>query len=582
MTRFERFLRNSIIVCLFLLLVLSLSPGVGWIVRRSISSVYSPGETSQWESYYLDSSKLNEIRTASLDRILTEQGSDIEIAYAISQMKSVNNSSPVNAPVNRRKTLVDFCKSHPTYLPAIASLVRLRNMGEVKLDRQESGNVTNSVKPEMKDVAKSSPKIVPPDPEILAQYDNLCSGGEKLDPTNGFFPTMRAIGLFEANRDDEAVAALHRSASMKTWNDYTDVEVKSTMKVHKSLYRNLSAIDKTTVAYSVLFPHFASLRAMSRQVTNMAIQRERAGDFEGGLRLRRDFQRICANLRVNSKSLIGDLTAFAMFQIVTARPGGAPAPVNALNGKTSRITNIPGYIQYLNDHGYPDEGKWVSQELAAQNTVRAIYAAYSNTPAGDYMSIYRLIALWAVVRFIIIYIFWSLVLAVTSQLYIAHRVKREKSGFKSHDRYVVGASIVLVLALIVTLGFRHTEAVSQSATAISMMMGNPNNSLSNGLAQVIAFGAIFGLAGLVFVASAIYALAVRKPAGKVIAGAMRAFCVCNALLFTLALAVLSGYTSVEEKKQSAHIDASIVSEIKLAAKTIGKPLPGFVAEPTAK
>jgi hypothetical protein len=74
---------------------------------------------------------------------------------------------------------------------------------EVRLRRSEDRLMTGDISP-------SPPKVQIPTPDLLARFLHDVDAGERLDPDNSYFPLMRAIGLFAAHRDAEALAAVER------------------------------------------------------------------------------------------------------------------------------------------------------------------------------------------------------------------------------------------------------------------------------------------------------------------------------------------------------------------------------------
>lgn len=69
--------------------------------------------------------------------------------------------------------------------------------------------------------------LIPPAAEHLAAYDRDAKEGERLDPDNAYFPLMRAVGLFAARRDKEAIEAIERASRKPRWEDYTNEEAEA-------------------------------------------------------------------------------------------------------------------------------------------------------------------------------------------------------------------------------------------------------------------------------------------------------------------------------------------------------------------
>ena len=157
---------------------------------------------------------------------------------------------------------------------------------------------------------------------VWAAYDRDAAMGERLDPDNAYFPFMRAVGLFGARHDEEALEAMARASHKTQWREYYNDELKGQWKLQDTGFVNNSALFHSVAAMSILFPQYAQMRSAARVTLFEAIKAERAGDFKKGLELRENILRLGSLMRVQSASLIGSLVGNAITDLAIAWPAG--------------------------------------------------------------------------------------------------------------------------------------------------------------------------------------------------------------------------------------------------------------------
>lgn len=161
-------------------------------------------------------------------------------------------------------------------------------------------------------------------PAQWAAFDRDAAQGERLDPDNAYFPLMRAVGLFGAQRNTEALAAVERASQKTAWREYYQDEVEGHWRVQAWAVGGPEALGRVAIAAAVLFPHYARLRGLARGVAYQAVLTEQAGHAAEGLAIRRALMRCGALMQTQSPSLIGSLVGTAIAAIAMARPGGTP------------------------------------------------------------------------------------------------------------------------------------------------------------------------------------------------------------------------------------------------------------------
>ena len=238
----------------------------------------------------------------------------------------------------------------------------------VRLSRPDSSGNLLSGKPDpAPDPKRDGP---PPTPALLAAFDADAAAGERLDPDNAYFPFMRAVGLFAANRDAEGLAAVTRAGTRTAWREYGEDEVVGRWRVLDGVYERREAVRSMGVAAALLFPHYQVLRGAARLVTVKAVQEEQAGHRERGLALRRSVARCGDLMRAKGTSLITNFVGISITMISRLRPGGAAAiPLTSAavsspaGGSRLEQERLDLYCEYVTRLGRPD----AAQEARAQD-----------------------------------------------------------------------------------------------------------------------------------------------------------------------------------------------------------------------
>ena len=210
-----------------------------------------------------------------------------------------------------------------------ANILRYETSGRIRPQHQaEQYDLAGSPLPANIGKKEISPVEKAAETVAYAAYDHDAAQGERLDPDNAYFPFMRAVGLFGAHRDDEAIAAMVRAAHKPRWREYYNDELKGQWKLQDAAFVNNSALFHTVSAAALLFPQYAQMRAAARVTIYKAMQAEQAGRIREGLGLREDVTRLGSLMRLESSSVIGAIVGDGITDSALVRPGGMPAIQN--------------------------------------------------------------------------------------------------------------------------------------------------------------------------------------------------------------------------------------------------------------
>src|SRR5262249_13571528 len=158
-------------------------------------------------------------------------------------------------------------------------------------------------------------------------------------------------------RDAEALAAVQRAGQKPRFNDYAYDEVAGRWRLHEAAWGKESAFRRGVALASVLFPHYAQIRAVTRVATVKAVQAEQAGRAAEGLAIRQARLRCGARMRAQSHTLIGALVGVAISAIAMSRPGGVPplAPGSSSSSDETARKRLDAYAAYLRRLGREEE-----------------------------------------------------------------------------------------------------------------------------------------------------------------------------------------------------------------------------------
>ncbi|MFN3422850.1 MAG: hypothetical protein ACK40X_14145, partial [Armatimonadota bacterium] len=200
-------------------------------------------------------------------------------------------------------------------------------------------------------------------------FERIAAKGEQLDPDNAFFPMMRAIGLFAAHRDDDALEALIRASKKKRWDDYRLEEREGTTQLWESAFGKPNGLTKTYIAEMDINPHLALIRGMVGVAVYKAVELERKGRLAEGLEIRSALIRCARLMREQQKSRLPRLVAPAIAHIATTHPKGETLPEPKGGQERGELIQVR-FINYLQQISQAEKAEWVKAELQANEQVR--------------------------------------------------------------------------------------------------------------------------------------------------------------------------------------------------------------------
>jgi hypothetical protein len=206
-----------------------------------------------------------------------------------------------------------------------------------------------------------------------AAYEQAAAQGENLDPDNAYFPMMRAIGLFDAKRDAEGIAAVLRAGQKSRFDDYTDEEAEAKWTLCRHVYGPSSVLVRRNIACAVVLPHLAPLRAESRLIAYFAERAELEGRIQEGRDLRHAMMQ-CGILMRDQNCIIGARTGIGIVSFQTNLPGGMQTlpPLDNYASDQAEDSHRDLYSAYLHQIGAEEEARWFAGVDATDRQVRAL------------------------------------------------------------------------------------------------------------------------------------------------------------------------------------------------------------------
>jgi hypothetical protein len=236
------------------------------------------------------------------------------------QFADAIRARPNDTPATRWERLTGLISRFPDSPSMHSNVLRIMTLRDIRMAREEGNLLVGERLPSQTSKALPGSNTS----EHLATFDRVCEAGEDLDPDNAAFPFLRAIGLFAAHRDKEALEALHRAATKPRWEEYARDQVEGQWRLMSEANGKPSAVLKVAVGAGLLLPQYSQFRSVARVATWKAVEAEQAGRMEEGLAIRRSLQQIGGLMRVQAPCLIGNLIGIAITKSSLSRPGGAP------------------------------------------------------------------------------------------------------------------------------------------------------------------------------------------------------------------------------------------------------------------
>jgi hypothetical protein len=238
--------------------------------------------------------------------------------------------------------------------------------------------------------------------ETRRLWEDAATTGERIDPTNAFFPYLRAVGLFANHQDDAACREMVRAGSLPRFEDYGRAEIEARWRLADAANRVESgSLAKLTIQSSVLQSHYALMHDAARLAIVRAIALEQNGQPEAGFAIRRAVERAGARMRTDSSVLVGSQVGGGIAATARLRPGGAPAiPYDRrLTSEQNAEIAVSHYSSYLQKIGHPEEIAWTEHDHTVSPSLQRTWK--HSLELEPFNGILFLAALWAVSGFIL-------------------------------------------------------------------------------------------------------------------------------------------------------------------------------------
>ncbi len=215
---------------------------------------------------------------------------------------------------------------------------------------------------------KPAPQINDARRSFIARAARL---GDRQAPNDAFFPWMEAMALW--NRDDElGLRALERAAKKANWNDGT-LENQRALLQFANAQTPLDWEEKIAFSYSTIFPHYALIRQLAREVTWSGLEHYRRGDKAGAYRRWDAILKASSALRRGQNrgpnaNLIGLLVAEATEKLVwgtVARELNPPPKTSgSFDNVAANTARLSAFQTLAKRDGYGDVAALVARENA--------------------------------------------------------------------------------------------------------------------------------------------------------------------------------------------------------------------------
>lgn len=250
-------------------------------------------------------------------------------------------------------------------------------------------------------------EVIPPGANFLpettpAQFTAFIQDaiiGERLDPSNAYFPFISAACYYAEHDDAAARAALLQAGTKPDWNEYIVDDVQAQWNTHQLVYGRSSAIARSEIVANELFPEYADLRAVARMATYQALVMEQAGNAVQGIALRQALIHCGGLMRAKSPTLICSLVGIAIDYVAMLRPGGAPRLQSPLS--TFHQAVVSDYVVYLHRYNETELGRQVLAEAQADQQTEKMLT-YNPSLIKVYLSPLLVLCHWWIVGLLLL------------------------------------------------------------------------------------------------------------------------------------------------------------------------------------
>lgn len=490
------------------------------------------------------------------------------------------NISPVDAQMalgseERAEQLRKVASKFPDHPEILAATLRAESQNEMLVHRAEASQfLENRPAPKTGSVV-AKPKIS--DAAAVKRFIDQCLVGERIDPDNTYFPLLRAMAYTELRQDKDAFAALHLAAGKKLWREYIPEEFVANRTVNRAMYGRTGLIPEMAISAAIVFPHYSSMRELSRVVAAEAIRLEMQGRVSEGMALRRDLFDVSERIRNESTSLIGSLVGSAMLDVSRMRPGGMleVKPKQTRNDgptaeevKVTRELNRKRFVDFATKHG---EGAFAARAIESAklgDDIRETSQKGMDRGVYGMELITRLVIGQGVGLILLSNLVWMLILGAITAAVV--RSPRFVAGNRLAPGPFVASVAGIALAMVVS-GAVTGMSVGYTVGALNGMTGEAGSVLPM---AAVAAGLVLVFPTLLTIVLAIWA-AVNKRASftRTITGGFAAIALPAAAVMALAWVGVVYYSAGLDAQGSAELVEMLQHEGQYIFRIMGKKWP---------
>jgi hypothetical protein len=501
---------------------------------------------------------------------------DVTILFGGALRQSVSAASGQGFDSKERaEQLRTVAAKFPDHPEILAATLRAESQAEVLVHRPEASQFLDNRPAPKTGTVTVKQKVS--DAAAVRRFIDQCLEGERVDPDNAYFPLLRAMAHTELRQDKDAFAALHVAASKKVWREYIPEEFVANRNVNRGIYGQAGLISEMAISAAILFPHYSSLRELSRVVATEAIKREMKGNYAAGLSLRRDLFVVSEKMRNESTTLIGSLVGGAMLDTSRMRPAGV-LPFKAKQSrndgptfeeaKVARDINLKRFVDFAKKHGEEAFAERVVESARVGDLIRDISRKGSDRGIYGMESVTRLAIGQGTALILLANVVWMLILGAIATAVV--RTPRFVAGNRLAPGPFVAAVAGIGVAMLAS-GALTGMSVGYTVSAVTGMTGEVGSMVPM---AAISAGMVIAFPMLLTIILAIWA-ALNKRASftRTITGGFAAASLPAATVMVLAWGAIVYYCAGLDAQGTAELIEMLQHEGKYLARIIGEKWP---------
>jgi hypothetical protein len=501
---------------------------------------------------------------------------DVTIQFGGALRQSVSAASGQGFDSKERaEQLRTVAAKFPDHPEILAATLRAESQAEVLVHRPEASQFLDNRPAPKTGTVTVKQKVS--DAAAVRRFIDQCLAGERVDPDNAYFPLLRAMAYTELRQDKDAFAALHVAASKKVWREYIPEEFVANRTVNRGIYGQAGLISEMAISAAILFPHYSSLRELSRVVATEAIRLEMKGSFAAGLSLRRDLFVVSEKMRNESTTLIGSLVGGAMLDTSLMRPAGE-LPFKAKQSrndgptfeeaKVARDINRKRFVDFAKKHGEAAFAERVGESARVGDLIRDISRKGSDRGIYGMESVTRLAIGQGTALILLANVVWMLILGAIATAVV--RTPRFVAGNRLAPGPFVAAVAGIGVAMLAS-GALTGMSVGYTVSAVTGMTGEAGSMVPM---AAISAGMVIAFPMLLTIILAIWA-ALNKRASftRTITGGFAAASLPAATVMVLAWGAIVYYCAGLDAQGTAELIEMLQHEGKYLARIIGEKWP---------